>query len=74
MQVFIAELSNQIDQGEFEKSWHSEDCPNPFLKVDFAFTGRRISMTLEPGPEGRWQSDSVDCWWKPVRMPLPHFL
>jgi hypothetical protein len=59
MQVFIAELSNQIDQVEFEKSWHSEDSTSPFKKVDFAYTGRRISLTFEPGPEGRWQSDSV---------------
>ena len=59
MQVFIAELSNLIGQGEFEKSWHRDDAVNPFLKVDFGFAGRRISITLEPGPSGRWQTESV---------------
>lgn len=59
MQVFIAELSNLIDQGEFEKSWNGDSTGNPFLKVDFAFTGRRISIKLESSPLGRWQSDSV---------------
>ena len=59
MQVFIAELSTQIDPAEFEKSWNSREAENPFLKVDFAFTGQRVSMKLEPGPEGRWPSESV---------------
>jgi hypothetical protein len=59
VQVFIAELSNSIDQGEFEKSWHSDGSVNPFLKVDFAFTGRRISITIDSGTSGRWQSESV---------------
>jgi hypothetical protein len=59
MQMFIAELSSLIDQGEFEKSWQSDDSVNPFLKVDFGFVGRRISIQLEPGPAGRWQTESV---------------
>jgi hypothetical protein len=59
MQFFIAELSNLIDQGEFEKSWHRDDPVNPFPKVDFGFSGRRISITLEPGPSGRWETESV---------------
>lgn len=59
MQVFVALLSNLIDQDEFEKAWHSDCSTNPFLKVSFAFAGRTISMTLEPGPAGRWQTESV---------------
>ena len=59
MQMFIAELSNLIDKGEFERSWDSDVSVNPYLKVDFGFIGRRISITLEPGPAGRWQTDSV---------------
>ena len=59
MQMFIAELSNLIDQGEFEKSWQKDGSVNPFLKVDFGFTGRRISITLESGPSGRWKPDTV---------------
>ena len=59
MQILIAELSNVIEQGELEKAWHSGDAINPLLKVHFAFAGRRISIMLEPGPEGRWQTESV---------------
>jgi len=59
MQVFIAELSNLIDQGEFEKSWRSDGSVNPTLKIDFAFAGRRISMKIDSGSSSRWQSDSV---------------
>jgi hypothetical protein len=59
MQMFIAELSNLIDKSEFEKSWHNDGSVNPFLKVVFGYAGRRISITLEPGPAGRWQTESV---------------
>jgi len=59
MQLFIAELSNLIDQGKFEESWHRDGSVNPYLKVDFSFVGRRISISLEPGPAGRWQTESV---------------
>jgi hypothetical protein len=59
MQMSIAELSNLIDRGEFEKSWQSDGSVNPFLKVNFGFAGRRISIKLEPGPAGRWKSESV---------------
>jgi hypothetical protein len=59
MQMFIAELSNLIDKGEFEKSWYSDVSVKPYLKVEFGFIGRRISITLEPGPAGRWQTESV---------------
>jgi hypothetical protein len=59
MQVFVAVLSNLIDQGEFEKSWRA-DCPADMFKdADLAFAGRTISLKLEPGPDGRWQTESV---------------
>jgi hypothetical protein len=59
MQVFVAMLSNLIDQGEFEKSWRLDCAGNLFPDAGFAFSGRKISLTLEPGPAGRWQTESV---------------
>jgi hypothetical protein len=59
MQVFVAVLSNLIDQVEFQKSWHL-DCTGSLLRdAGFSFTGRKISLTLEPGPDGRWQTEIV---------------
>jgi len=59
MQVFVAVLSNLIDQGEFEKSWRT-DCPGDmFPEANVVFAGRTISLKLEPGPDGRWQTESV---------------
>ena len=59
MQVFVALLSNVIDQGKLETSWHSDRSVDPLSEVVFAFNGRQISMTFELGPSGRWQSESV---------------
>jgi hypothetical protein len=59
MQVFVAVLSNLIDRDEFEKSWHSDRFVSPFPEVAFEFAGRTISIKLEPGPVGRWQTDVV---------------
>ena len=59
MQVFVAVLSNPIDRGEFEKSWRLDCGGNLFPGADFAFAGRQISVTLAPGPDGRWQTESV---------------
>jgi len=59
MQVFVAVLSNVIDQVEFEKSWSSDGAGNLFPGAGFSFAGRKISMTLAPGPDGRWQTESV---------------
>ena len=58
MQMFVAQLSNQIDQVEFEKAWRG-DSGGSFAGVKFAFTGQTMSMELEPGPSGRWQTESV---------------
>lgn len=59
MQVFVAMLSNLIDRGEFEKSWSLDCAGNVFPEAGFAFDGRKISLTLGPGPEGRWQTEKV---------------
>jgi hypothetical protein len=59
MQVFVAVLSNPIDQSEFEKSWRLECAGDLFPDASFAFAGRKISLTLAPGPDGRWQTESV---------------
>jgi len=59
MQVFVAVLSNPIDQVEFEKSWHTDCAGDKFPDANFAFAGRTISLRLEPGPDGRWQTESV---------------
>ena len=59
MQLFVAVLSNLIDQGEFEKSWRLDCAGNPLGDAGFSFADRKISLTLEPGPDGRWQTDMV---------------
>jgi hypothetical protein len=57
MQLFVAVLSNLIDQSEFEKSWRLHCAGMQDAGVTFA--GKRITLTLEPGPEGRWQTEIV---------------
>jgi len=59
MQTFVAVLSNLIDRGEFEKAWQLDCAGKSFPAAGFTFAGRRISLTLEPGPDGRWQTESV---------------
>jgi hypothetical protein len=59
MQFFVAELSNLIDQGEFEKSWRTECSGDFFPEVSFVFAGRTISLKLAPAPDGRWPTESV---------------
>jgi hypothetical protein len=59
MQVFVAVLSNLIDRGEFEKSWRIDCTGDLFPDAGFTFTGRTISLRLEPGPDGRWQTEIV---------------
>jgi hypothetical protein len=58
MQMFIAEVSDLIDQAAFEKSWQSDSTINPQFDVAFSFTGHRISVTVESKMEDRWQSDA----------------
>jgi hypothetical protein len=59
MQVFVAVLSNPIDRTEFEKSWRLDCAGDLFPDAGFTFAGQTISLRLEPGPEGRWQTESV---------------
>jgi hypothetical protein len=59
MQMFVAVLSNVIDRGEFEKSWRLDSADNLFPGAGFTFAGQTISLKLEPGPDGRWQTESV---------------
>ncbi len=59
MQMFVAVLSNVIDAVEFEKSWRLDGADTLIPDAGFAFADRRISLTLEPGPEGRWQTEMV---------------
>ena len=59
MQVFVAVLSNLIDKIEFEKSWRLDCAGNLFPGAGFVYAGRKISLTLEPGPDGRWQTELV---------------
>jgi hypothetical protein len=59
MQVFVAVLSNPIDQSEFEKSWRLDCAGSLSPGAGFSFAGRKISMMLEPGPDGRWQTEIV---------------
>ena len=59
MQMFVAVLSSPIDQVEFEKSWRLDCARNSLQDADFAFAGQTISLTLEPGPDGRWQTETV---------------
>jgi hypothetical protein len=59
MQVFVAVLSSVIDQNEFEKSWRRDCSHNLLPEAGFAFAGKKISLTLDPGPEGRWQTEIV---------------
>ena len=59
MQVFVAMLSNLIDEGEFEKSWRLDCAGNLFRDASVVIAGRKVSLTLEPGPDGRWQTEIV---------------
>jgi hypothetical protein len=59
VQLFVAVLSNLIDQSEFEKSWRLHCAGNLMQDAGLSFAGKRISLTLEPGPDGRWQTEVV---------------
>ena len=59
MQIFVAMLSNIIDAGEFEKSWRLDCAGNLLRDASVVIAGRKVSLTLEPGPDGRWQTEIV---------------
>jgi len=54
MQRFVAELSSSIEKSEFEKSWHSDPKLHPEPKVEFAFTGRRVSAVVHSDAAHQW--------------------
>jgi hypothetical protein len=59
MQRFIAELSKLVDKSEFERSWQSDTARKPDFKVEFGFSGRRVSITVHSDLPGEWPSDDL---------------
>ena len=58
MQLFMAELSGEIDKLDLERSWKSAVGVDPSLAVVFGFAGRRVSITINSPLSAQWQSDS----------------
>ena len=59
MQRFIAELSAPIEKADFERSWHSDlSLGDQQPKVDFTFTGRRVSAVIDLDRSQQWASAS----------------
>ena len=56
MQRFIAELSNPIDQIQFEKEWQSDSSIDRSFTVGFTFSGRRVTIIIDSGRDAQWQS------------------
>ena len=54
MQRFVAELSNTIEEAEFERSWRSDQSLGTQPKIKFSFAGRRVSAVVD--------SDSPEPW------------
>jgi hypothetical protein len=59
MQRFIAELSNLVDHAEFERSWRGDTSRKPAFKVEFGFSGRRVSITVHSDLPGEWRSEDL---------------
>jgi hypothetical protein len=72
MQIFVAVLSNLIDRGEFEKSWRLDCAGDLFPDAGFTFAGRTISLKLEPGPDGCWQTERVHRAFSSVVRRVDH--
>jgi len=59
MQRFVAELSTVIDRAEFEKCWHADpSVTETQAKVEFVFTGSRVSAAVDCGAANPWPSAS----------------
>ena len=56
MQRFMAELSNPVNQADFERSWHSDPALNGDPKVEFVFAGQRVSAVVHTDPTAQWPS------------------
>ena len=59
MQRFIAELSNLVDKSAFEKSWQSNTARKPDFKVEFAFSGRRVFITVHSDFPEEWPAGDL---------------
>jgi hypothetical protein len=59
MQTFIAELSNIVDHSEFERSWLVDSAKRLAFKVDFGFSGRRVSIRVHSNLPGEWRSNDL---------------
>jgi hypothetical protein len=59
MQRFVAELSAPIEKADFERSWHSDlSHSEKQPKVDFAFSGRRVSAVIDSDWSEQWVAAS----------------
>jgi hypothetical protein len=54
MQRFVAELSSTVKKAEFEKSWYGDPCLHTEPKVEFAFTGHRVSVVVHSDLAHQW--------------------
>ena len=59
MQLFMAELSGEIDKVEFERSWKSDAAIDPSVAIAFGFVGRRVSITIKSDLSNPWKSESL---------------
>ena len=69
MQLFIAELSNLIDQGEFEKSWH-RGTVDPFLKV--VLWGSDFTRLRDANPDSTAGRERLDPGGRFSALPCQH--
>jgi hypothetical protein len=59
MQRFVAELSKAIDRADFEKCWRADPrVTDSNTKVEFVFTGSRVSAAVHSESESPWPSDN----------------
>jgi hypothetical protein len=58
MQRFVALLSTPIDKSEFETSWNGDAALHGGRKVEFDFTGQRVSVVVHSDPSTQWASAS----------------
>ena len=58
MQRFVAELSTTIEESAFERSWQSDQSLDTQPKVEFTFSGRRVSAIVASDSIGHWPTAS----------------
>src|SRR5215510_8978781 len=56
MQRFIAELSNPIDEAQFESEWQGDSSIDRSFTVGFTFTGRKVSIVIDSVRSAQWQA------------------